>query len=198
MVLSPSRGLHTDHPLQFNHEWGGLPWEPEMKATIARFDPMNYVTNWSRGSKDYRLPDTGDLYNAALVSRDWALAARRPLYNHISYNTKFPSAPLFFSAWQQMWLDNFDAFFLHAPFVSNSRQMRWRGEWLAYEHFTTCLILSRIQRLGVCLLISPRDFDATPPSPTLRQLDLHMLLSAAGSIPFRLYSDPPEDHEVPD
>ncbi|OCH92867.1 alpha/beta-hydrolase [Obba rivulosa] len=57
-------GYSTDELFFFNHEWGGLPWEPKVKAIIAKFDPMNFVSNWStpqlviHGSKDYRLPET--------------------------------------------------------------------------------------------------------------------------------------------
>ncbi|OCH92853.1 hypothetical protein OBBRIDRAFT_405243 [Obba rivulosa] len=35
-----------------------------------------------------------DLYAAALVCRDWALAARRPLYSRVNYDTDLKSAPL--------------------------------------------------------------------------------------------------------
>lgn len=36
----------------------------------------------------------GDLYAAALVCRDWAIAARSALYRSLEYNTSRPNMPL--------------------------------------------------------------------------------------------------------
>ncbi|GBE85069.1 Dipeptidyl-peptidase 5 [Sparassis crispa] len=61
---SAYNGYSTDELFFFNHEWSGRPWEPEAKATIAKYDPANFVHRWStpqlviHGSKDYRLPET--------------------------------------------------------------------------------------------------------------------------------------------
>ncbi|OBZ71378.1 Dipeptidyl-peptidase 5 [Grifola frondosa] len=57
-------GYSTDELFFFNHEWGGRPWEPKAREVIKKFDPINFVENWStpmlvvHGSKDYRLPET--------------------------------------------------------------------------------------------------------------------------------------------
>ena len=49
---------------QFNHDWGGRPWDKETKELLEKYNPINYVHKWStpqlviHGSKDYRLPET--------------------------------------------------------------------------------------------------------------------------------------------
>jgi len=61
---SKYNGYSTDELFFFNHEWGGRPWEPKSRALLEKFNPSNFVSNWStpqlivHGSKDYRLPDT--------------------------------------------------------------------------------------------------------------------------------------------
>ncbi|PCH40235.1 alpha/beta-hydrolase [Wolfiporia cocos MD-104 SS10] len=57
-------GYSTDELFFFNNEWGGSPWEPKAKKILEKYDPTNFVQNWStpmlviHGSKDYRLPET--------------------------------------------------------------------------------------------------------------------------------------------
>ncbi|KAH9969542.1 alpha/beta-hydrolase [Russula dissimulans] len=57
-------GYTTDELFFFNHEWGGRPWDEEAKLVLDKFNPINYVHEWStpqliiHGSKDYRLPET--------------------------------------------------------------------------------------------------------------------------------------------
>ncbi|KAJ7175992.1 Alpha/Beta hydrolase protein [Mycena filopes] len=57
-------GYSTDELFFFNHEWGGRPWDAESKELSQKFNPTNFVSNWStpqlliHGSKDYRLPET--------------------------------------------------------------------------------------------------------------------------------------------
>ncbi|KIP05181.1 hypothetical protein PHLGIDRAFT_74637 [Phlebiopsis gigantea 11061_1 CR5-6] len=57
-------GYSTDELFFFNHEWGGRPWDSEAKKVLEKFNPVEFVDNWStpqlivHGSKDYRLPET--------------------------------------------------------------------------------------------------------------------------------------------
>jgi len=57
-------GYATDELFFFNHEWGGVPWDPKVKETIKKFNPVEFVPKWStpelivHGSKDYRLAET--------------------------------------------------------------------------------------------------------------------------------------------
>ncbi|PSR70526.1 hypothetical protein PHLCEN_2v13565 [Hermanssonia centrifuga] len=57
-------GYSTDELFFFNHEWGGRPWDKEAQAVLEKYNPANFVSNWStpqlivHGSKDYRLPET--------------------------------------------------------------------------------------------------------------------------------------------
>jgi Prolyl oligopeptidase family len=52
---------------QFNHEWGGRPWEPKTAELLRKMNPAEYVHQWStptlvfHGSKDYRLSDTNGI-----------------------------------------------------------------------------------------------------------------------------------------
>ena len=52
---------------QFNHEWGGLPWEKETAEVVKRFNPAEFVHQWStpqlviHGGKDYRLSETNGI-----------------------------------------------------------------------------------------------------------------------------------------
>jgi dipeptidyl aminopeptidase/acylaminoacyl peptidase len=44
--------------MQFNHEWGGRPWDEEARELLEKYNPINYVHKWStpqlviHGSKD--------------------------------------------------------------------------------------------------------------------------------------------------
>ncbi|KAI0702288.1 Alpha/Beta hydrolase protein [Cytidiella melzeri] len=60
-------GYATDELFFFNRDWGGRPWDPDAKAAMEKYNPANFVQNWStpmllvHGSKDYRLPETEGL-----------------------------------------------------------------------------------------------------------------------------------------
>ncbi|EKM51879.1 uncharacterized protein PHACADRAFT_262274 [Phanerochaete carnosa HHB-10118-sp] len=57
-------GYSTDELFFFNHEWGGRPWDSKAQETIKKYNPVEFVSNWStpmlivHSSKDYRLPET--------------------------------------------------------------------------------------------------------------------------------------------
>ncbi|KAI0689068.1 Alpha/Beta hydrolase protein [Cytidiella melzeri] len=57
-------GYATDELFFSNHEWAGRPWEPEAKEIMEKYNPTNFVQNWStpmlivHGSKDFRVVET--------------------------------------------------------------------------------------------------------------------------------------------
>jgi dipeptidyl aminopeptidase/acylaminoacyl peptidase len=62
-VSHPSlTALSTNAP-QFNHEWGGRPWDPAAFEASRKYSPAYTVAKWStpqltiHSSKDYRLPE---------------------------------------------------------------------------------------------------------------------------------------------
>ncbi|KAG8689642.1 hypothetical protein FRC08_010837 [Ceratobasidium sp. 394] len=54
-------------PIQFNHDFGGPPWDARSRKTAEKFNPANFVSRWStpqliiHGSRDYRLAETEGL-----------------------------------------------------------------------------------------------------------------------------------------
>jgi dipeptidyl aminopeptidase/acylaminoacyl peptidase len=63
-VTHPARITLIEPRIQFNHDWGGRPWDREAKEVLDKYNPINFVHKWStpqlviHGSKDYRLPET--------------------------------------------------------------------------------------------------------------------------------------------
>jgi dipeptidyl aminopeptidase/acylaminoacyl peptidase len=63
-VTYPLRTASIKPRIQFNHDWGGRPWDREAKEVLEKYNPINFVHKWStpqlviHGSKDYRLPET--------------------------------------------------------------------------------------------------------------------------------------------
>ena len=64
LVTYPLRTALIELRNQFNHDWGGRPWDKGAKEVLEKYNPINFVHKWStpqlviHGSKDYRLPET--------------------------------------------------------------------------------------------------------------------------------------------
>ncbi|KAK3814264.1 MAG: Alpha/Beta hydrolase protein [Benniella sp.] len=75
-IFDTKNGFYATEELYFpEHEYGGVPWDPKVKANYERWSPANFVQNWKtptlviHSDKDYRLPVTEGLSTFTVLQR---------------------------------------------------------------------------------------------------------------------------------